>query len=157
MKFTGKKRWSAWKVWVVSVVVLGPILAVSQQVVQNPFRIVNGKIHNVAQSKLWETLPVANDQLASMSVSAIHSDVVIFEKSTVTARGDTLRLGRVAVTNWPVVKTVTTGTIITSMRAIRIGRFEYFGEYLPLYDYGIPTNVVVKRFSVKTNEPIRLD
>ena len=105
-------------------------------------RVVDGRTNFLRSATNWVTIPEFmpdNLGLAShyLKVSTvIKTGVVIDERSDRATVSKTFLLK-----NWPGEAKATTGDLIDPIRATRTGRYNYLGDTIPIYDYGIPITI----------------
>ena len=100
------------------------------------FRIVDGVRYNIILSTNWIRIPPRHQSEWTKVVTVIPDGVVF----TLIGNRQVPDGPKFLVKNHPDKATLTTGQWIESMILMRVGTFQYSGEVIPMYDYGL-TNV----------------
>jgi hypothetical protein len=116
----------------------------------NVVRLIDGKVYHVLNSTNWVTIP-SPYYLQDRQIKVVK----VFEnKLIISEEGDNnVHLNYVIVTNHPQQKTALTGDHLKAFRAMKIGRVDYKGDAVALYDWGLTPQQVTTNKSA--NPPSR--
>ncbi len=106
---------------------------------KDEFRIVNGQLYNINRSTNWVSLPLMKGAQLPMRVVKVTSQGALLQYYWPTVRKEDERIiEEYLVKNRPDDKTLTTGTKIYRIRAMRVGTVSIDDKTLGQYDYGNP-------------------